>query len=432
MSCIYVYTLFDPRTKRPRCIGIKSNGNLVIHDLYRPGAGKIFKSIQKTEKIIRKLILTANAQERPIVLSDFKSHLSAFKLPLDRRAYHVYDLHLPDIKPAADQASDFSLIQKILEKMEARKIYPYQRIMAEAAVVYQDLENAGLIVNYMEKRPIWSQKTYSGRSKTTGFNIQGLSEPLYVTQPGWCENGTLIHFDWICADIRVASLLSQDRKLLSTFDDSDPYTTMMHELNIGSDSKISREESKRYLLKSINSMDFTSVALSEIYPGLGSWIKQCKDLARDGLYLKTILSRKFRRAQAKNELAMLNGVMQGSVAHAMQLTIRRIWERLPTRLVAEIHDSLVMTAADSKDIRFVIDIVAPIMMHPFEGILDENPAFQFKVSIGKKWKKWKLLEIHRPSGVTRNVQKVQTKEDRSDEETKASAIGTQEEKEKTT
>lgn len=109
-----------------------------------------------------------------------------------------------------------------------------------------------------------------------------------------------------------------------------------------------------------------------------------------------MLNRKFKLARAKNELAVLNGIMQGSVAHAMQRTIRRIWEKLPTKLVGEIHDCLVMSSSpDQKEIKSIIEIVTPIMMHPFEGIIEDNPRFPLNVSIGKKWKKLKPYKTYR-------------------------------------
>jgi len=92
--------------------------------------------------------------------------------------------------------------------------------------------------------------------------------------------------------------------------------------------------------------------------------------------------------------------MQGSVAHAMQLTIRKVWERLGHRLLMEGHDSLVVTASpDAGEIKATISAVVPIMLHPFQDVLPDNPAFPLKVSIGKRWKKWKLYATYRQSGV---------------------------------
>jgi len=409
MNDLHIYTLFDKKTGKPRCTGIKDGTKVIICDLYRPGAGKTIKKIDTTKKIIRKVILKANANKRRIILSDFKSHIAAFDLPRDTREYHVYDVHLSDVHLSNSLVKDSELIRRVLEKFSQMEPTEYQKVFAQAAIVYQDLEDNGLLINHDPVFPKWSQKTFSGRSKTTSFNIQGFYENFHVTPQGGQETDILIHFDWICADIRVASIMSKDPVLSAAFDNSDPYTIMMNELNSGSEEKMDREESKRYLLKSINSMDFTSVALSEIYTRLGRWIRRCKEVTNDGKPLKTLLGRKFRLIRAKNQLAVLNGIMQGSVAHAMHLSLRRIWEKLPSRLVTEIHDCLVVAVPpDMKEIKAVINIIAPIMLYPFEGILDENPAFPLNISIGKKWKKWKLYETHRETGVI-NVKAEQRK-----------------------
>jgi hypothetical protein len=408
MSNLYVYTLFDQKTGRPRCTGIKDGTTVKICDLYRPGAGKTIKKIDTTKKIIRKILMKANAEKRNILV--------AFDLPRDHREYHVYDVHLPDIQSSNSAVKDSEIVHRVLEKLSQTTPMEYQKIMANAAVVYQDMQDVGLLINHSPEYPIWSQKTFSGRSKTTSFNIQGFAEDMHVVPQGGQECDVMIHFDWICADIRVASIMSQDPLLNRAFVHSDPYTIMMNELNSASDEKITRDESKRYLLKSINSMDFTSVALMEVYPRLGRWIRRCKQATEEGKPLETILNRKFRLKRAKNELAVLNGVMQGSVAHAMQAALRRIWDKLPARLITEIHDCLVVTAApDSTEIKAVIDIIAPIMLHPFEGVLDSNPAFPLNVSIGKKWKKWRLHQVYRENE-TINVTKQKQEAARNSQE----------------
>lgn len=416
MSNLYVYTLFDHKTGRPRCTGIKDGTTVKICDLYRPGAGKTIKKIDTTKKVIKKILIKANAEKRKIILSDFKSHIPAFDLPRDHRIWNVYDVHLTDIPPSNSSSHDSEIVAKVLDRMSETTPQEYQKIFAQAAIVYQDLEDVGLLTNHNPVYPKWSQKTFSGRSKTTSFNIQGFAEDFHVVPQGGQECDVMIHFDWICADIRIASILSDDPVLNDAFIHSDPYTIMMDELNSGSDDKITREESKRYLLKSINSMDFTSVALTEVYPRLGRWIRRCKEATSEGRPLQTILDRKFRLKRAKNELAVLNGVMQGSVAHAMHLALRRIWDKLPSRIIAEIHDCLVVSAApDGTEIQAVIDIIAPIMLHPFEGVLDSNPSFPLNVSIGKKWKKWRLHETYREGEVI-NVTKQRQEAARSSAE----------------
>ena len=99
MSCLYVYALYNKNSK-PCCVGIKDGDNVKVCELYRPGAGKTIKHIETFIKILRKIILKANDDDRCIVTSDFKSLLVALDMPLDARKYNVYDLHLPDIPPS--------------------------------------------------------------------------------------------------------------------------------------------------------------------------------------------------------------------------------------------------------------------------------------------------------------------------------------------
>ncbi len=434
MNDLYIYTLFESGG-RPKSTGILIGNNVHIYDFYRPGAQRPIGIINKQIEIIRELIKAAYRKGVRIVTSDFKSHLTAFDLPLEIHPYNVYDLHLPTLPSMDSQTKSEDVLRKILEKMKNARIYEYQKIFANAAVVYQDLENRGLTNNYERVYPAWSQKTFSGRSKTSGFNIQGFTDHHLVLPPGASDKDIIIHFDWICADIRVASLLSGDKKLQLSFDTSAPYTHMMNEINLSSLQKITREECKILLLKSINSMDFTSVALTHTYQELGDWILRCKKAMQEkGGYLETILKRRFRVAHAKNDLAVLNGAMQGSVAHGMQNVIRYVWERLGNRIITEIHDSLIVSApADSAEIRSIINIIAPRMLYPFDGVLPANPHFPFKVSIGNKWRKWKLHAIYRKSGIE-YVKTNQNKEStKSSAETTSSPIAnTTETKEKAT
>jgi len=411
MRAIYLYTLLDKRTHKPSCVGIQIGSEIVIKELYRPGAGKLLADILGSIKYVQDIIIRANDRNIPIVTSDFKAQLKALDLPLLQQPYSVYDLHFPVFDSTGFADRDEMILRRILEKMTKQTPREYQKILANAAVVYEDLERTGLVFNYQHVEPIYSQHTYSGRSKTTKFNIQGLADQVYIWPASCKDSYILLHFDWICADIRAAALLSGDQKLTDTFTSSDPYTQMMHEINANASSTMTREECKRFLLKSINSMDCQSEPLTDIYPKLGRWIRGCRKTLNDGGFLETVLGRKFRPMQAKNNLAALNGAMQGSVAHAMQLVIRKIWEKLGAKLVTEIHDSLVVSCAPNPiHVDYVINTVAEIMLRPFTGVLDDDPVFPVNVSMGRKWKKWKLCRTYRESGVTRCVQKL-TEED---------------------
>lgn len=406
VDAAYLYTLFDHQTGYPRCAGLYVDDKIVTYDLYRPGAGKKIRIINDAISEIRDTIISLNDNGYKIVTSNFKKNLLTYKLPIDSRLYNVYDLHIDvqsdPIRSTNSQSKDNYLLRKILERLSDKPCYEYQKLISNAAVVYQDLENRGLYVNDELFKPEWSMLTFSGRTKTSGFNIQGFNEDQHVRAIDSPNNNVLLHFDWISADIRIASLLSGDDLLIDSFKVSDPYTEMLNFFRNNNIRDIDREECKRYLLRSINSMDITSDAFI-IYKKLGRWIKYCYEatMNRDGV-LETILNRKFKVSKAKNSLAVLNGVMQGSVAHATHAVVRKIWERIGSYLLAEIHDSFILSVPnDSSIIRSTIDTVVPIMMYPFDGLLSDNPVFPIRVSVGKKWKKWQLFEIYRESGVER-------------------------------
>lgn len=407
MKPLYVYTLFDHKTNKPRCTGIKDGDRIIVLELFKgKGSGNPISKIFDRIKKIRKTLIKAE-YTRPIITSDFKRHIKAFDLEYSNRKLNVYDLHLPYIKPPKDTTKDAKIVERILEKLPSIQVSEYQKILANANVVYHDLEERGIEINHQKFNPHWSTDTFSGRSKTTGTNIQGWADGDFVRPPGYDDRSVLIHFDWICADIRVAALLSGDKRLEEAFIESDPYEKMMGIINEGGTDDLSRNNCKVMLLKAINSMAYDDVVLSDIYPQLGRWIRRCKaEATAENGHLETILGRKFRTARAKNELAVLNGVMQGSVAHAMQLTLRNSWEAFPMKVVTDIHDSLVVACDNNgPEVQATISSVAKIMLNPFRGVIDSNPTFPLKVSIGRKWKQWKTVRIYRESGVE-NVKQV--------------------------
>lgn len=396
MSPLCVYTIFDERTDKPRHTSILDNGKYIHIELFKgKGSGKpigdIFSKIKKISKLIEK-----SEQIKPVVISDYKKHIEQFGLNIPSRRVNVYDVHLPNIKYDDDEDNNKKAAEKILSKMNQSNLLEYRNILANASIVYNYIEKRGIEIGYVPYFPKWSLNTYSGRSKSTSTNIQGWSGHDLIRPPGFGENDMLIHFDWICADIRIASILSGDNTLHQSFTDSDPYQKM---LEIVGDEEMTRDQCKLYLLRSINSMDLDSVVFRDIYPNMGRWIKSCKDKVESGRSVRSILGRRYSLVEAKNSFAVLNGVMQGSVAHAMQSVLRRVWEQLPKRIVAEIHDSLIMASgSSSSEMKSVINIVSDIMFQPFYGVLDANPKFPVKVSVGRKWRNWRTIMIKRESG----------------------------------
>lgn len=380
---IYVVSKFNSNDEiESSFVNIDGAGTEV--DLYKKNTGL---TISQVEARIKKLRGIFQRSSDTIICNDFKKHIKSLGLALDRTDYNVYQINIDKSASLQEAAQDLANV----------KILPYQKVIANSQVVYQALEESGLYINYELVHPIYSTDTFSGRSKAKFFNIQGYTADDHIRTPYVNEDELLILFDWISADIRVASIFSGDHNLEKSFEHSDPYTYMVDLLNGGSKDKITRDECKTYLLKSINSMDWTSSVLYDIYPRLADWIKECDLKLNDPeSYLTTLLSKRIYMRDAKNKLAVLNGSMQGSVAHAMQATLNRLYSQIPHRIVCDIHDSLVINApSDKKEINKLIKIVTDIMKRPFDGLLDGDYVFPIKVSIGNKWKKWKYLSTVR-------------------------------------
>ena len=235
----------------------------------------------------------------------------------------------------------------------------------------------------------------SGRTRVTEFSIQGLSEDAKIHN----LNGDqiFVNFDWVSADFRVASIMSGDKGLIESFEHSDPYTYMAEKVNVGAeDNPLTRDEAKIFLLKSLNSLDAEHL---DFYPDLRDWMISSQESIRSSGKLSSMLGRTFHVSGERTERSVFNAVVQGSVAHAMQAVIRKVWDVLSDQILTENHDSLVLTAKPS-DVPAIIKIVVEIMTRPFAGILDGNPVFPVVVSIGKQYKLWKRFKRFGDNHVT--------------------------------
>ena len=393
MRRAYIAVIFnrDKNKKLPRFISFLIDGKTYKFDLYREGSPKTIKQIKQETLKAQECFLKLNDKNFEIVCQDFRDVITVLDLPIDYREYNVYDFHMGRKDSDDCVRSDERYAEEIFEAMLDRKTGIYQKILANSSIVYADLENSGLLYNYTHVKPAWSQKTHTGRSKSLEFNIQGLSTKDHVTTIYGSESDVLIHFDWICADIRIASILSNDKVLNSAFIDSDPYTKLASILNDASkqrdlDQTFSRDECKLILLRGINSLDYNSIVFEKAFPDLGDWIMRLS--ARESM--STVLDRKFNVTDEKSRLSSFNGVMQGSVAHAMHIVMRKIWERMGSRIVCDIHDSVVVSSSpDKAEINSTIRQVCDIMLRPFDGVLEGDYIFPVKVSVGKKWRAYR-------------------------------------------
>ena len=384
MKPIHVILKKGRTAEYPSSVCLIHDGNRILKKLFDPSNNKPIKEIKNELERIKKAIEKAVNLKTPIITNDRLSFNSAFKISNND------DPNVYDYNRSIDNDVDFDIE---INTSSLNKNELYHKLAYNAGVVYDYLSQSPIYINYTPVQPIWSMETYSGRSKCQGFNIQGYNKPDFVTRDGFFDNKVLIHFDWLCADLRIASVLSDDAELESSFENDDPYEHLFLKSN---GMLIDRKDSKISLLKAINSLDFDSKVFDICYPRLKDWLIECGRQLVEGVKLKTILGKEFEVPDSKTVLSAINGVLQGSIAHAMQNTIHRIYKIYPRNIICEIHDSLVMSCdSDKASIKLMIKKVMEIMSKPFDGILEKDIYFPLRYGVGKKWRCYKYSEIQR-------------------------------------
>jgi len=269
-----------------------------------------------------------------------------------------------------------------LQKTEPKK---WMRVLGLASIAYHFMQGRGVYNVIDEEYPKYVLDVVSGRSKTLGFNVQGADESFHITS-ALPQHDIMVCIDWVAADLRAAQLMCHDAILGQAFSVSDPYAFM------GGD-KIQRTECKRMLLSALYGMIFDSPA-AEFYPTLFRWARSTAvQILRNG-YSESILGRRFHiRKDGSEIMSVFNSSIQGSVAHAMQNALWLLHKELPEHLMVEMHDSVILSS-NRDSLKRVLDTAIGIMSHPFSGVIQDNPTFPIRVSMGNRWRRWqKIREI---------------------------------------
>ena len=381
-----VYTAFDKSRIKPKLLGSiikdKDTGEIYTWPMYIKGNSESAFDTKQKEKFITDIITGQQA-----VINDFKSHITALKLPVEHD-YNVSEIPFEDqIMPRDWAALEGFMAQKISEMEQTANDSKWQKLIAEATLVYCTLENRGIIYdgNIEPLHPVYDVGTFTGRSRTTGFNIQGTGDdtPISSARPDY---KVMICADWLAADMRMASLMSGDSVMQKSFIDSDPYTYL--ERLTGAD----RPDCKKQMLSSIYSLNTNSEVLNH-FPEFRAWIEASKTKMRTDGCLSSVLGRTFK-CDGDNDRTVFNATIQGSVVHAMQNMLIKLHKKYPQSILTELHDSIVL-CCNNNMLKSMINDVATYMLHPFEGLLDNNPTFPVRILVGSKWRAWKEFEVYR-------------------------------------
>ncbi|MBD3407196.1 MAG: hypothetical protein GF411_13840 [Candidatus Lokiarchaeota archaeon] len=335
----------------------------------------VFDNIKELNQIIK---------SNTTLINDVMSHLRYLDISSDDDIYEFATKI--DIKH--DNETDIK--KQLCKILMTNQLDPqnWMRIKSKSSLIYKYLEDRGINHGYKLVHTQYDLHTFSGRSRATKFNIQGTNESNPISHPN-PDYKYFVHLDWMAADIRMAGLLSEDNTILDMFHESDPYTHLSNVISNES-MQVSRSECKSELIMGLYSLDFNNPIIC-LFPKLRSWIiDKIKQFDTDYNFT-TILGKPIPKSNIKTSF---NAIIQGSIAEAMQHTLCRIGSSNPNIIVTEVHDSLILASRPSQ-IKTVINTGKTVMIKPFHGILDRDLIFPIRVSVGTKWKRWKLLESYR-------------------------------------
>ena len=382
---IYIHTLFD-RQRRPVLSAFYDRAAKThkFIPMRLPGSNITYADIDKNQKTLAGIIEKCSDLGRGVVMNDVKTHMVA--LGMSCSPTHFYDVNPGIVKHENSKKNALLGIKHMVDT----ELKPWHNIKASAAVAYASMQRRGTLYGDILVHPIWDMDTYSGRSRTSGFNIQGVSDEPIRNPNG---ESVFIHFDWVAADFMMAAAMSQDGVLLKSFDIEDPYSYAERIINhdVPPIGRISRKDIKISMLKALYSIDADDQIIG-IYPRLREWMLESLSGIEENGYAESILGRRFYVGGERTQKSAFNAAVQGSVAHAMQLVVRKVWDKCPSNIMCETHDSLTITSGRSADeIKEKIALAAGIMIDPFKGILNNRITMPIKVSVGTNFKKWQLF-----------------------------------------
>jgi len=368
-----ICTVFD-RGVRPKPLYSMVNigGVVKFLPLFLKGLNTKLSTVYSNLQFIEDVITKSD-----VYINDISSHLRYIHVA-PQSTKRIYEFSQDGKTPS----EDVKAIKKhlCLGLINAPKPKLWMAVKGGAALVYAHLEKRGVMYGHKLVHPIYDMKTVSGRSRSREFNILGVRKDDPITHPDPTLN-YMICFDWVAADMRLAGLLSGDKFINNSFKKSDPYIHTMNAINTN-EELISRSECKREYLRALYDID-TNGMFMNLTSGLKSWMmSKIKEYGSD--VFKTICGRPQHSGEIKTDF---NAIIQGSVAEAIQLVLKKVGEKSINNIFTEQHDSLIICCVE-REIQMWIDFVKNLMLRPFETIGLSEVTMPVKIKIGTSWGHW--------------------------------------------
>jgi len=303
---------------------------------------------------------------------------------------------------------EYPIIDKILEFRELAKMI--STYVDNLIPIIEKDENSRLHYRILQLG------TSTGRMSSKNPNIQNIPasgdygkeiRKVFIAE----KNFSLVSFDYSQIELRLAAIISQDKKMLKAFELGEDIHSAVSQEIFGDVSPESRRKAKIINFGILYGMGVNSltkaletdkksaqeflISYFEKFSGIADYIEKVKEEVAENGFSKTLYGRKrffpeinskvgFIKAMA--ERMAVNAPIQGSSADIIKLAMKEIWALLEkenllekVRPLAQIHDELIFEI-DKK----IIDEINPKIQKIMESVLEKNP-------LDKKLKKVPLI-----------------------------------------
>ena len=252
--------------------------------------------------------------------------------------------------------------------------------------------------------------TSTGRMSSKNPNIQNIPasgeygkeiRKVFIAE----KTFKLVSFDYSQIELRIAAIISQDKKLLEAFEKKEDIHSAVAKEIFGEENPENRRRAKVINFGILYGMGVNSLTKTlgtdrkeaqeflnnyfEKFSGLSKYIEEIKLKVKEDGFTQTIYGRKrffpeinsklpFIRASA--ERMAINAPIQGSSADIIKLAMRKIWALLEkenlleiVRPVAQIHDELIFEIKEN-----LIDEISPKIKQIMENVFQDFPLKEKK------------------------------------------------------
>ncbi|MBR0028168.1 MAG: DNA polymerase I, partial [Clostridia bacterium] len=326
----------------------------------------------------------------------------------------------PVKKTKTGYATNVDVLEKLIDKHPIIGLIMEYRQLTKLKSTYCDGLRAVINPETHRIHSVFTQTvTVTGRLSSTEPNLQNIPtrtelgreiRKMFVAKEGY----TLVDADYSQIELRVLAHIANDETMINAFKNGEDIHAVtasqvlgiplsevtkqqrssakavnfgivygIGEFSLAQDLHISVKEAKAYIDSYL-----------EKYHGVRNYMSEIKEQAKKDGYVKTMMNRIRYIPELKSpnynirqfgERVALNTPIQGTAADIIKLAMvrvdqRLISENLKSRLILQVHDELIVEAAEDE-----VDEVKRILSEEMQGAMELRVPLKVDMSVGHSW-----------------------------------------------